>query len=143
MADFTKPTNPPKEKAANPPKNFIRDKNDAVSVETSDVTSKPSDRDFRGAWVLNSDKNIVTEDLDLAKVIFKDKIRKSRQPFLEEEDVVFMKALENGDTDAQSASTKRKKSLRDAPAASTISDASNITQLKSSWDTELLGDYPD
>ena len=81
--------------------------------------------------------------MDLAKVIFKDKIRRSRKPLLEEEDVVFMKALEEGDTDAQSASKERKKSLRDAPAASTISNASNISQLKSSWDTELLGAYPD
>ena len=123
--------------------NFIRDKNNALSVETSDVTSKPSDRDFREAWVLNSDRNIITEDLDLAKVIFKDKIRSSRKPLLEEEDVVFMKALEEGDTAAQSASKERKKSLRDAPAALTISNASNISQLKSSWDTELFGDYPD
>ena len=35
-----------------------------------------------------------------AKEIFKDKIREVRGPLLEAEDVVYMKALEAGDSDA-------------------------------------------
>ena len=60
----------------------------------------------------------------------------------EEEDVVYMKALEAGDSSAQSASVTKKKALRDAPAASAISSADTIAKLKAAWDTSVLGDSP-
>ena len=53
-----------------------------------------------------------------------------------------MKALEGADTDAQAASVKKKKALRDAPAASAISSADTIAKLKAAWDTSILGDSP-
>ena len=77
-----------------------------------------------------------------AKKIFQKKIREVRQPLLEEEDVVYMKALEAGDSSAQSASVAKKKALRDAPAASAISSADTIAKLKAAWDTSVLGDSP-
>ena len=80
--------------------------------------------------------------MDAAKVIFKDKIREVRAPLLEAEDVVYMKALEAGDTDAQAASVTKKKALRDAPAASAITNADTIAKLKAAWDTSVLGDSP-
>ena len=36
----------------------------------------------------------------------------------------------------------KKKSLRDAPAASAIDDADTIEKLKAAWDTSLLGTSP-
>jgi hypothetical protein len=84
----------------------------------------------------------ITEDLTASKVIFKDKIREVRKPLLEAEDVVYMKALEAGDSSAQSASVAKKKALRDAPAASAISSADTIAKLKAAWDTSTLGDSP-
>jgi len=80
--------------------------------------------------------------LTKAKEIFKDKIREVRGPLLEAEDVVYMKALEAGDTDAQAASVTNKNDLRNAPAASAISSASDIAALKAAWDTGVLGDSP-
>ena len=80
--------------------------------------------------------------MDAAKVIFKDKIREVRAPLLEAEDVVYMKALEAGDTDAQAASVTKKNALRDAPAASAITNADTIAKLKAAWDTSVLGDSP-
>ena len=77
-----------------------------------------------------------------AKKIFKDKIREVRKPLLEEEDVVYMKALEADDASAKTASVAKKKKLRDAPAASAISSAKTIAELKSAWDTATLGDSP-
>lgn len=77
-----------------------------------------------------------------AKELFKDKIREVRQPLLEAEDVVYMKALEAGDSSAQTASAEKKKSLRDAPAASAIDSATTIAKLKAAWDKTLLGDSP-
>ena len=53
-----------------------------------------------------------------------------------------MKALEEGDSSAQSASVAKKKALRDAPAAKAITDADTIAKLKAAWDTSTLGDSP-
>ena len=120
------------------PTTYIMDK-DGKTVDASTVT-KPSDRHFRGAWTLNG--KVISEDMTEAKKIFQDKIREVRQPLLEAEDVVYMKALEAGDSSAQSASVTKKKALRDAPAASAISSADTIAKLKAAWDTSVLGDSP-
>ena len=80
-------------------------------------TTVPADRNFRGAWVLNG--TVISEDIDSAKEIFKDKIREVRKPLLEAKDA-----------------------LRDAPAASAIASATTIAELKAAWDTSVLGDSP-
>lgn len=103
-------------------------------------SSMPSDRSFRNAWKI--DGTVISEDLAAAKVIFKDRIREVRKPLLEEEDVVYMKALEADDADAKAASVTKKTNLRNAPAASAITNASTITELKAAWDTSLLGTSP-
>ena len=112
---------------------------DGNSISASDATV-PSDRHFRGAWSLSG--KTISEDLAVAKTIFKDKVREARKPLLEAEDVVYMKALEAGDSSAQAASVTKKKALRDAPAASAISSADTIAKLKAAWDTSTLGDSP-
>lgn len=112
---------------------------DGNSIDASTATV-PSDRHFRNAWSLSG--STITEDLTASKVIFKDKIREVRTPLLAEEDVVYMKALEAGDSSAQSASVTKKNALRDAPANSAIANAGNITDLKAAWDTSVLGDSP-
>ena len=117
---------------------YIVDK-DGNQVDASTVTV-PSDRHFREAWTLNG--KVISEDMDAAKVIFKDKIREVRGPLLEAEDVVYMKALEADDADAKTASVNKKKALRDAPAAQAITDADTIAKLKAAWDTSVLGDSP-
>ena len=100
----------------------------------------PSDRHFRGAWSL--DGTVISEDMTKAKEIFKDKIREVRGPLLEAEDVVYMKALEADDADAKAASVTKKTNLRNAPAASAITNAADIAALKAAWDTSVLGDSP-
>lgn len=120
------------------PTTYIVDK-DGNQVDASTVTV-PSDRHFRGAWTLSG--NVISEDLTKAKEIFKDKIREVRKPLLEAEDVVYMKALEADDASAKTASVTKKTNLRNAPAASAITNASSITALKAAWDTDLLGDSP-
>ncbi len=112
---------------------------DGNTISASDATV-PSDRHFRGAWTLSG--KTISEDLAVAKTIFKDKVREARKPLLEAEDVVYMKALEAGDSSAQSASVAKKKALRDAPAAKAITDADTIAKLKAAWDTSVLGDSP-
>ena len=117
---------------------YIVDK-DGNQIDASTATV-PSDRHFRGAWSLSG--SVISEDMDAAKEIFKDKIREVRAPLLDAEDVVYMKALETGDTDAQAASVTKKNNLRNAPAASAITNAANIAALKAAWDTDVLGDSP-
>ena len=112
---------------------------DGKTIAAADATV-PSDRHFRNAWSLSG--STITEDMDAAKVIFKDKIREVRAPLLEAQDVAYMKALEDDDASAQTAAKNAKKALRDAPAASAISSADTITKLKAAWDTSVLGDSP-
>ncbi len=117
---------------------YIVDK-DGNQIDASSATV-PSDRHFRGAWSLSG--SVISEDMTAAKTIFKDKIREVRAPLLEAEDVVYMKALEAGDSDAQAASVTKKNALRNAPAASAITNADTIAKLKAAWDTSVLGDSP-
>ncbi len=117
---------------------YIVDK-DGNQIDASTATV-PSDRHFRGAWSLSG--SVISEDMTAAKTIFKDKIREVRAPLLEAEDVVYMKALEAGDSDAQAASVTKKNALRDAPAAAAITNAADIAALKAAWDTSVLGDSP-
>jgi hypothetical protein len=119
-------------------KSFIVDM-DGASIDASTAT-KPSDRHFRGAWKLSG--STISEDMTKAKAIFKDKIRTVRQPLLDAEDVVYMKALEASDSSAQAASVAKKKKLRDAPAATAIDNADTIAKLKAAWDASTLGTSP-
>jgi len=111
--------------------------NDTISY--ADATA-PQNRMFRNAWVLNG--TVISEDIDAARNIFRDKIREVRKPLLEAEDVIYMKALEADDSDAKTASATKKQNLRDAPAASAITSATTIAELKAAWDTNLLGSNP-
>ena len=118
--------------------NTIVDK-DGNSIAYDDATV-PSDRHFRDAWSLSG--SVITEDVTASKVIFKDKIREVRNPLLDAEDVVYIRALEVADAAAQTASAAVKEALRDAPADSAIASASTITKLKAACDTDVLGDSP-
>ena len=117
---------------------MIMDK-DGKSIDASTATV-PSDRHFRNAWTLNG--KVISEDMTEAKKIFQEKIREVRKPLLEEQDALFMKALEDDDSSAQSTIKTKKKALRDAPAASAITNADTITKLKAAWDTTNLGTSP-
>ena len=117
---------------------YIVDK-DGNQIDASTATV-PADRHFRGAWSLSG--SVISEDMTKAKEIFKDKIREVRGPLLDAEDVVYMKALEADDASAKTASVAKKTALRDAPAASAITSASDIAALKAAWDTSVLGDSP-
>ena len=117
---------------------YIVDK-DGNQIDASTATV-PSDRAFRGAWSLSG--SVISEDMTKAKEIFKDKIREVRAPLLAAEDVTYMKAIEADDSSAKTASATAKTALRNAPAASAISSASTITELKAAWDTAVLGTSP-
>ena len=118
---------------------YITDK-DGKTIDASTVSKMPSDRHFRNAWTLSG--TVISEDLATAKTMFKDKIREVRKPLLEAQDVAYMKALESGSSSAQTTAKNEKTKLRDAPAASAITDAKTIAELKAAWNTSLLGASP-
>ena len=118
---------------------MIQDKDGKTAAAPSTM---PSHRHFRNAWVFSEDQNAITEDMTEAKVIFKNKIREVRGPLLQAEDVVWMKAAEANDSDGKIASVTKKKKLRDAPAASAITNATSIKELKAAWDSDVLGASP-
>ncbi len=118
---------------------FIVDK-DGNQIDASTVSSKPSDRHFRNAWAISG--KVIAEDMTKAKELFKTKIREVRKPLLEAQDVAYMKALEADNSSDQTTAKNKKKALRDAPAASAISNADTITKLKAAWDTDTLGTSP-
>lgn len=115
---------------------YIVDK-DGNQIDASTATV-PSDRHFRGAWSLSG--SVISEDMDAARAIFRDKIREVRKPLLEAKDVELMKALETGASTTAIAAAKD--ALRDAPAAAAIDSASDIAALKAAWDADLLGASP-
>ena len=79
-------------------------------------------------------------NMDKAKEIHKNKIRKAWAPKLAELDVEFQKALE---TSADTTSiVSKKNALRDAPANAAIDAAKTEAELKASWDTAVLGTSP-
>lgn len=117
----------------------ITDK-DGNTIDRSDATSIPADRHFRNAWSLSG--SVISEDMTEAKNLFKNKLREVREELLKAEDVVYMKALEADDASAKTASANKKTALRDAPAASAITNASTIDELKAAWDSDLLGTSP-
>lgn len=57
--------------------------------------SIPTDRTFRDAWDFDDD-GIITERIDKAKEIHKDRLRAERKPLLEELDVQYIRKQEKG-----------------------------------------------
>ena len=114
---------------------------DIPSSKTSYIVSRskvPTDRSFRWAWKLNG--SAIETDMTKAKEIHKTNIRKARISKLAELDIEFQRALEtSADTTAIVA---KKQALRDAPSNSAIDSATTETELKSQWNTSILGASP-
>ena len=81
-------------------------------------------------------------DMAKAKELHKDKIRLAREEKFKELDVEFQRAIETNDTSTQASVAAKKQALRDAPADSAISSASDTDALKAQWNPSILGDSP-
>ena len=79
-------------------------------------------------------------DMAKAREIHKTKIREARAPKLAELDIEFQKALETGASTTDIVA--KKQALRDAPADSDITAASDADALKAQWKTDILGTSP-
>tara|TARA_R100001509_G_scaffold156850_1_gene120479 strand:- start:2021 stop:2281 length:261 start_codon:yes stop_codon:yes gene_type:complete len=79
-------------------------------------------------------------DMAKAREIHKTNIRLARTSKFAELDIEFQKALETGASTTEIVA--KKKALRDAPADSGISAASDTDALKAQWKTDILGSSP-
>ena len=80
----------------------------------------------------------INVNMDKARAIHLEEIRKVRNAELVKEDVTFMRAVEDADTDAQATIKTKKQTLRDLPATFDITtDVDTPEQLKAKWPTEL------
>ena len=80
----------------------------------------------------------VNVNMTKARLIHMDRIRVVRNAELVKEDVTFMRAVEDGDTDAQATIKTKKQTLRDLPATFDITtDVDTPEKLKAKWPSEL------
>lgn len=105
----------------------------------------PTDYTYFPAWLYDNVNETVSIDIEKAKEIQKDNIRMIRKKLLEEQDVIFMRAIETGDTLAQQSSAIRKQELRDLTEIVNIIDITGdsvdeiSSQIESTWNEDLLG----
>ena len=80
----------------------------------------------------------INVNMTKARAIHLEEIRRVRNEELVKEDVTFMRAIEDGDTDAQATIKTKKQTLRDLPATFDITtDVDTPEKLKAKWPTEL------
>ena len=80
----------------------------------------------------------VNIDMTKARASHLTEIRRVRNEELAKEDVTFMRAVEDGDTDTQATIKTKKQTLRDLPATFDITtDVDTPEKLKAKWPTEL------
>ncbi len=80
---------------------------------------------------------MITVNMTKAVEIKKDMIRQERAPKLEALDVEFMRAVEQGDTEAQATIAAKKQALRDATDDPAITAATAPDELKAVVPTAL------
>lgn len=66
-----------------------------------------------------------------------DRIRKARNAELVKKDITFMRAVEAGDTSAQTTIATEKQTLRDIPQKYDLSVFKTPEELKAAWPKEL------
>tara|TARA_R100001509_G_scaffold77519_1_gene43384 strand:+ start:253 stop:519 length:267 start_codon:yes stop_codon:yes gene_type:complete len=81
-------------------------------------------------------------DMIKARDIHRSYIRSAREGRFKELDIEFQRAIETGDTTKQSEIAAKKQALRDAPADSGITNATDTDALKAQWKADILGTSP-
>lgn len=101
---------------------------DAIDPRIVDASEIPTDRTFRNAWIAAEGK--VGYDMDRAREIHKDNLRKLRAPKLAALDVQYMVADEVGDGELKAQVIADKQALRDVTDDPAITKAKTVEELK-------------
>lgn len=81
-------------------------------------------------------------NLDKAKEIHKENLRRVRRKEFETLDIEFMRAVELGDTEKQAELAQKKQVLRDLTKAEELETASSVEEIKASWPGKDIFDRP-
>lgn len=114
--------------------NFVRLKSiplDALGVREIEDSEIPLDREFRNAWKDN--QNSIGFDLIKAKEIQLERIRKAREPKLQELDIEYMKALESNDSVKLKEISDQKEVLRNITQPLIDLEANSIDDIKNAF----------
>jgi hypothetical protein len=80
-------------------------------------------------------------DVNRALDVHKKQVRTKREILFKDLDIQFMRALEVGNTELAAEIGAKKQSLRDATNIDSGS-ITNLSDVKSLWDTDILGETP-
>ena len=115
---------------------YLNEKYGVCVPHECDSADLPVDDYFFSAWAWAGTE--VNVNMTKARVIHMDVIRTARNAELVAKDITFMRAVESGDTDAQSTIATEKQVLRDIPATFDITTGVDTPEkLKAKWPTEL------
>ena len=121
-----------------PVEDCIKDVPSGLDYFVIDEDDIPKNTFFERAWKIVDGK--IKMDIARAREIHREHVRNARVSKLAELDVEFQRALETGASTTDIVA--KKQALRDAPADSSIDAAINESELKSQWNTSILGDTP-
>lgn len=96
--------------------------------------SQLPDSEFIDAWTIDA-----TINLELAKEVWRNKMRPVRNQRLKELDLEWMKAIEQEDYKAAAAVVAKKVELRDITKRDELKYAKSLDQIKAFWPSVLNG----
>lgn len=84
--------------------------------------------------------SLIKIDINKAKEVKKDQLRMERAPILNQLDIEFMRAVEQGDTVKAQEISQKKQVLRDCTNSEELSNAQTVEQLKQITLQSILGE---
>lgn len=99
-----------------------------VEFKIVDKAVVPSDRSYRGAWIVSNEA--IEHDMVKARDIHREKLRILRKPLLEELDIAYQRADEENNNQLKAEIAQKKRRLRDITTLPEIETAQTIEQLK-------------
>ena len=107
---------------------------DVKEITEDDV---PKDYTFRDAWVPGNPAKPVEVNLEKAKELWRERIRRARKRRLDALDIEFIRAEETNDEAKKTEVVTKKQALRDIPQDPRIEAAKDPDELKTIWHPEL------
>jgi hypothetical protein len=108
---------------------------DGVAHRVVEDNEIPAARLFRNAWA--DDGAAVGVDMPKARALHMDVIRADRDKQLADLDITFMRAVEDGDADAQAAAGAAKQISRDIPQTFDLAGYTTAEDLNAAWPADL------
>lgn len=106
---------------------------DGQTVDMAEY-ARPVSGKFADAWVIaDPEQKVISVDVEKAKEVWKRKMREARAPKMQNLDVAYMRALEEGDADTQKKIIADKKKLRDVTDLPALKKAKTVEEIEAVW----------